>query len=447
MRRAMVSVVLALVLVGLCSITADAAKGRALSMRMLEKTLRERSSKQALKLCGITRLQGFIVDSGARDIILVGSVDPTYPTLHADDLVVAFRSAHMVYVQRKGNVRYFTPPGCSIDPDPKVLQQLRQVGRGAGSGDDRRQAVNREWEAVGKQPQKVRVLGVPFDSRFAKVMVDADYFMKSLSNGSVDLEIPGFVSLMSLGADQLKEALATGVQPNDMDHALNRFWFSPGEATYEENDGLVRLRECQVRLLTEEEFLTSMSEVKGKGKSSKLAQQFADAFTAKYSEISEARPVYKELQALFRFVAIANLVKEQKAISRSGHQFSYLLTNHKVQNVPVSRTLPGQTRIVEITEESQRQSGAAIRSLTLMSCGGVSMDVRARKVAPARQASAVVTAKPSGGGTVKADAPGTKKPAQDGAKSVTRPAQSLRKSVLTSRTSRSALSWDFPEMD
>ena len=37
----------------------------------------------------------------------------------------------------------------------------------------------------------------------------------------------------------------------------------------------------------------------------KAAREFAESFTAKYAEISEARPIYKELEGLFRFAGYA----------------------------------------------------------------------------------------------------------------------------------------------
>ena len=53
-------------------------------------------------------------------------------------------------------------------------------------------------------------MGVPFDTHFAKVMVNADYYMKRLVNGSVDLNVAGFRSLMSMSVDAGKKALAAG---------------------------------------------------------------------------------------------------------------------------------------------------------------------------------------------------------------------------------------------
>ncbi len=406
---------------------ADAAQGRAVSLRMLEKVLKEGTLKAAHTLCGITRVSGFVVDAKSKDIVLVGKVDPSCPALHADDFIVALRAANMLYARREGNTRYYTAPGCSIDPDPKTIRQLQQAQSRHDDSESGYQALIREWEAIGRQPQQVRVLGVPYDTRFASVMVDADYYMKRLSNGSVDLGIPGFTSVMAMNVEETKKEFRSGItsQPSN---SLNRFWFCPGESTYEENDGFVMLKECKVRLLTEEEFLTAAGQVKGKGKPSACASRFASGFSTHYQAIAEARPIYRELESLFRFSAIANLLRDTKASSRSGNSLSYLLSGYKVRKVSVSRTLPGITRVVELNDEQEVGGGKVIRYSVLMTCGGVEMDVRPRKVS-----SAPAVRKGSGG----AGASGGKKPSSP----------SLGKTVLSGRKSPGAIYWDFPLPD
>lgn len=400
---------------------AQADQGRAVSLKMLAHTLKNGTSKQALMLCGITRLSGFVIDPKSKDIILIGKVDPSYPGLQTDDFVVALRYAHMIYAKREGNVRYYTPPGCSIDPDPKIIQQLRQVGRGRESGDGDRKATAKQWESIGRQPQKVRVLGVPFDTHFAKVMVDADYYMKRLSNGSVDLSIDGFTGLMPMHIAQAKANLFSETLLTEPQHSLNRFWFCPGEATYEEDEGLLLLRNCQVKLLSEEEYLTSVGEIQGLGRASPIAQRFAESFTTKYHKIAAVRPVYKELEALFRFTALANLIKEKNALSRSGNPLLYLLSQHKIKNVPVSRMVPGQTRVLEVQDKKQTSNGSEVRYITLMSCGGVNMNIRPKRI--------------------------ISRSSERGGKRVTKPQASLRNRVLTNRASRNSLYWDFAMPD
>lgn len=399
---------------------AQAVQGRAVSLKMLEKVLKDGTSKQAHTLCGLTRVSGFVVDPKARDIIIVGKVDPSYPALQVDDLAVALRSASRLYARTEGNVRYYTSPGCSIDPEPETIRQLQRAGSGRGSGETDLQASAAEWERIGRQPQKVRVMGVPFDTHFAKVMVDADYYMKRLANGSVELGIPGFTSVTAMRVEETRQEFRSGAESSGPQSTLNRFWFCPGETTYEDGDGLVMLKECRVKLLTEEEFLSARGEVKGFGRPSAHASRFADAFTAQYQAISEVRPIYRDLESLFRFYAIADLVRETNAMSRSGNKLSYLLAGHRVKNVPVSRAVPGQTRVVELRDERETSYGSLVQYVTLMSCGGVDMDVRPRKVTPGRTVSSTGSTGGSKTRTV-----------------------SLGKTVLASRKTSADVYWDY----
>lgn len=416
-KPAAILAALAVISMFLFDCSAQAASGRAISLKMLEKVLKDGSSRQALTLYGVTHVSGFVVDTGSKDIILIGRVDSARPALHADDFIVALRAANMLYARREGNVRYFSPPGCSIDPDPETIRQLQRVGRGPdGRWNDIRSSAS-AWEQIGRRPQKVRVMGVPLDTRFAKVMVDADYYMKRLSNGSVHLGIPGFDSLTSMRVEDVRAALRSGAESAEPESSLNRFWFCPGEVSYEESDGAVILRECRVVLLTEEEYLSAVGEVKGLGRSSTYAARFADAFTEHYQSIAAARPIYRELESLFRFCAIANLMADTRAASRAGLKMSHLLSGHRVKTVPVSRAVSGQTHVVELTDETETEYGAIVRRVLLMSCGGVNMDVRPKKLAPAAPATGGKTAKPQ--------------------------LRSTRKAVITSRPSSSAVYWDY----
>ena len=425
-----------MIIVGTCR----GATNRAVSLKVLESVLKSGQSAQASHLCGITRISGYIVDKKNKDIILFGQVDPDYPTLYLDDFVVALRNSRMVYARLKGRTYYYSAPGCSIDPNPKILRELQQLSEKIGgiNDPDKKRNAFEEWKAIGGSPQKVRVMGVPLDTRFAKVMVDADYYMKRLVDGSEKLDIPGFISLMDMSIKESELQLQSGDADDLRGGSISRFWFCPGESTFDEDDDATFLTSCKVKLLTEEEFLTEKDSIAGMGRQNPMARKFADSFSAHYQEIAAQRSIYKEMEGLFRFVAIANLMRDQKATSSAGCKLSYLGGSYKVGSVPTSRTLPGITSVKVITNEEKTEIGRSVSYLWHMSCGGVSMDVHPKRIRATRTVTTSSKTSESKRGVAKA---GGTKPAVAAAKAKS----TMKKAVLTARKSSTELYWDFPE--
>ncbi|MCX6374789.1 MAG: hypothetical protein NTU88_01900, partial [Armatimonadetes bacterium] len=64
--------------------SSEAAAGRAVSLTALETRLRSSRSSEVARLCGITRISGYITDSSAHDIVLIGEVEPDRPALYLD---------------------------------------------------------------------------------------------------------------------------------------------------------------------------------------------------------------------------------------------------------------------------------------------------------------------------------------------------------------------------
>jgi len=422
-----------------------AKPGRAVSLNALAAAMKSgQMTAQAESLCGITRVTGYVIDKKSRDIVLVGAVDASLPALHLDDFVVAMRNAWIIYGKTIGRVRYYSDPGCSIDPDPRVLGRLRDLQSVPVdfSSESSMQAAADRWHEIGHQPQNVRVTGVPFDSRFAKTMVDADYYMKRLVNGSVKLDIDGFESLSDLHAAARREQVRGKLNPGDHETSMNRFWFSPGETTYEQQEGAVVLRTCQVKLLTEEEFLNSRGGISGKGRPDPLADRFAWSFTEHYDEIAVQRPIYRQLQGLFAFVAIARLLKADRADRLAPGAFSYFLKAHKVAVVPVSRQVNGLTAVRRIEDAVDTPQGRRTIVMIQSSCGGVSMSVRPKRINSTTAAGSPAATKPAiHVNTPVEPAPSAKTTsAKPGIKPPTKP--SLAKAVLSARKSPKSLSWD-----
>ena len=367
-----------------------------------------------MELAGITRLTGYLVDEKTRDVIVLGEVAEDAPALHVEDFAVAFRSAWLKYATRHGHTIYYQDPGCSIDPDAAVVQQLSEIAPQRVSDE-----TMDEWCDICDQPQRVRVMGAPFDSRFAQVMVDADYLMKQLADGSEQLEIPGFTSLGDMRYAAAREALSKDRMPRATGISVNRFWFYPGKAKFYERDGVTTIQECPVTLLTEEQHLTREG-LTGLRRPDPQALQFAKGFSAHYDEIAQARPVYRELDGLFRMAALAKLAKYDGV--QAG--LDYLMNRYPLPKVKVERTLPGVSRVQTVERRRDVEGGYESVRMWLPSCGGVNMGY---KIGPDNYKRT----------TPRSDA------VKKGRRQAPAQPSGRKKAVLKARPSPDALAWDM----
>jgi len=357
-------------------------KGRAISLKVLQQQVKDFQGKGSMpttlyQLCGITQIHGYMVDEANKDIILIGSIERDKPPLYLDDFVIAMRNAWMKYAELKGNTNYYSNPGCSIDPEPAVMGKLDEIGNRLKESQtlDQTEAVIRQWESVCDAPQKVRVMGIPFNSHFAWVMVKADYDMKKIADGTDELNLLCFSTLADLQMEEAKKQHIHGHAPSGTTEGMNRFWFSPGEYRFLEDDNAVMIETCKVKLLTEEEHLTSKGDIAGKGRPNPVAEKFVNDFSDFYHEVAVQRPIYQELENLFRFVALAKAMKLKAPHEQVGLSLEYLLEQYPVSGKKVETSLPGRSNVNRYKRQMQSVEGSQVSQLWLPSCGGVSMDV------------------------------------------------------------------------
>ncbi len=355
---------------------------RAVSLKVLQKKVKECRSllkcpPEVRHLAGITSINGYVLDNANHDVILFGEVDSSLPPLNLEDFVIALRNAWMKYAERKGNTIYYSHPGCSIDPDPKVMARLQEIAKQAlgGSSPDSVEKGIGQWREVCGNPQEVRVLGIPFDSRFAWAMVKADYDMKRLVDGSDSLAIPEFSSLTDMTLDRIKEDMSQGRSSSIPLAAMNRFWFYPGENRYLEDEGVVEIDQCPVVLLTEAEYLNQRGQITGSGEGSPLAVEFTRSFSARYADIARERPIYKDLENLYRLVALAKIMKFKDVFQKAGLDVDVLLKDCTLPETPVQRELPGLCNVKKFEQRRDLKNGYEIAQLWLPSCGGVGIDI------------------------------------------------------------------------
>ncbi len=366
--------------------------GRAISLNMLQEHAEKCSDTAQCPgydtFFGLTKIIGFIIDPAARDLIIVGQIDPSLPTLYTEDFAVALRNVWMKYAERRGNTTIYTNLGCSIDPDPRIVGKLQELGVESMSNSSHSQVEDfiQEWHSVCRSPQEVRVLGMPFNTRFAKVLVQADYDMKRLADGSDALDVDGFTSLSEKTLDKYKAHVLGGGAGEFPMSFLNRFEFVPSECPFHREKGGFFLDDCPVKLVTEEEYLQKSGTISGTGQANPLAQQFCDEFTTAYAEVARKRPIYAELEGLFRFAALAKLIHhKQDELEKSGVDLSYFLETYPVAEETVDSTLDGISNVQEFQHREELENGFQEWSIWLPSCGGVSIVYQLGKNLIARQ--------------------------------------------------------------
>jgi hypothetical protein len=270
-------------------------------------------------LAGLTRVQYLFVDEVARDILLAGpatgwryderqravSNGDGSPLLHLDDLVVLMRAfaatEHAVF-------------GCQINPRPDRMAAVRQLSEETATGGGLTPGstsgyVDRVRQTLGEQD--VVVYGVPPGSRVARVLVEADYRMKLLGVGRLNIgaPVPGYFDYLDDKALELLQPLS----------AL-RWWMSmkydsivhtPDHAAFE-------LVGSSVLVQSEDEFITAQGLRAPTGKADEPNRKFAAMFTRSFPAIARRDVAFAELQNVFDLALVAALIRKHNSLARIG---------------------------------------------------------------------------------------------------------------------------------
>jgi Protein of unknown function (DUF1598) len=270
-------------------------------------------------LAGMTRLQYVFIDPAGDDVILAGPAEgwkqlPTgevvgaksgRPVLHLDDLVVALRYAFT----EKARPSFI---GCSIDPTPEGLRSyaahLRRIGR-----IDRtrlRETFAGMERAMG--PQAVSLYGVDGSSRFALMLVAADYRLKRLSMGHDPSPVKGVVNYLDLAARRG----VPRVQPQ------HRWWFNaeydairhtPDELAFELVGQGVKVATERADLSTKKSPNASRKGALSRNERRQshvapAARQLTESLTKHFPELAAKVPVFAELQNAIALSVAAELI-------------------------------------------------------------------------------------------------------------------------------------------
>lgn len=303
------------------------SKRRVISLRGLAELLRGLQDKAALPdevrfLAGLQRVEYVLVYPDLNDIVLVGfgegwKVDDRgnvvgattgRPVMELDDLIVALRTAEGA---ARGGIQ------CSIDPTKEGLARIQQMAPRFSIPNLDPRAVAPEVErALGAQT--ISFHGIPPTSRFAHILLAADFRMKRIAMKFEPTPVRGLPSYL----DMVKSGVHA-VLPN----MLPRWWLTTNyEPLLTDNDGLAwQLRGPGVKAMTEDDFLGADGERRRTGKSSAAALKWADQMTRKYDELSLKEPIFGELRNCMDLAVIAALIFKENLAAKAGLDWGALL--------------------------------------------------------------------------------------------------------------------------
>ncbi|HPP51361.1 MAG TPA: DUF1598 domain-containing protein [Thermoguttaceae bacterium] len=300
------------------------SKRRYISLTRLEQALADRQgvlTDEMRYLAGLLRVQYVFYYPETKDIVIAGPAegwmeDPAgrivgistqRPVCQLEDLVVALR---LFGPDKKKSNPVIS---CSIDPTPEGLAAMQRVLRQMGSqlpGPPTpaiaNQIASSLQESLGLQD--ITINGVPAETHFAHVLVEADYRMKLIGIGLEEppVQMASFVQMVNPGQ----------VSRN----ALFRWFFVPDyQCVRVSEDGLaMKLEGDGVKLVGEDELVTSEGSRQTTGAASRASQMFTTTFTKKYPELAERSPVFAQLRNLIDMTVAAAFIQQQDYYTKAG---------------------------------------------------------------------------------------------------------------------------------
>ncbi|MCH8828697.1 MAG: DUF1598 domain-containing protein [Planctomycetes bacterium] len=303
-------------------------------------------------LDGMVKLRFIFIDPEKKDLIIAGPAETWdagnsfrprgkrtgRPILQLDDLVVALRN-----LGPGGRSNAF---GCTLVPAAgaagrvAALQaKVRRVRPGSQS-----RIIAALKEAIG--PLQAKFFGIPADTRFAFVCVEADYLMKRISLG---LDRPAVSGLRSY------------LDRSSGGSLFNRFWFT---ANYPPlivaADGLAfEIPQTGLKILASDSPTQT-------GTNNPAARQFAVEFTQKMAKLESAVPAFADLHNLADLAILAALIRSDRLHEKAGWNLSAAVkpSAYRVTKIPV----PKQADTLVAFKKKGRR--------TVTVAGGVQLSVR-----------------------------------------------------------------------
>jgi Protein of unknown function (DUF1598) len=272
-------------------------------------------------MAGLQRIDYVFVDPDRKDLIIAGpaegfapdstgrvvGVSTGHPPLRLDHLINALRA-----LQSGDNI------GCSIDPVDKNLRETVRYIR-TNSTPASRPVARSRFGVMAKilGMQNIRVWGVPAESHFGQMMVEADYRMKRISMGLERPGVRGFHSHLSLLG-------RTG-------NSMQRWWFVPlYDAFLTTADGnAFQLAGQRLQLLSQEELPTGTGQRVDSATTRLSTKNYAKHFTQMFPKLAEKVPVFAELQNLVDAAVVAAIFRQKRLPEKVGWKMPLFLDKER----------------------------------------------------------------------------------------------------------------------
>jgi hypothetical protein len=308
---------------------AQPSKSRKISLPRLEKAVLAKggaATDEMRYLAGLLRIRHVYLYPESGDIVIEGPAEGWVtdlagrvvglrsgrPVVQLQDLAVALRA----YPPGAPGVR---TNGCSLDPTEAGLADMQRFLNSVPSnfpGGSQQTVAYRILTGLQTSlgMQEISITGVPPDTHFAQVMVEADYRMKLIGIG---LEQPP-VRMVSF-VEKVKPATVSR-------NALFRWYFVPDyQCVRQSDDGLaMELVGDGVKLIGEDELVTAAGGRKALTRANLASQVFTTGFTRHYPQLAERSPVYAELRNLIDLVVAAAYVQQQDYYGKAGWSMEFL---------------------------------------------------------------------------------------------------------------------------
>ncbi len=306
---------------------AEATELRMVSLRGLQDAIRQSQADgqelpDAIRfLAGLTRIEYVLVYPERNDLVLAGPAEPWtirqdgsvvgarsgQPTLQLEDLMVALQS---VETARDGGI------SCSIEPTAEGRQRLNNLLRRITlrPGQNPQQLEPAMRQAFG--PQLIKLHGMPTDSRFAHVMVAADFEMKRLAMNLTDSPVAGLPSYLELARNESQSAATNP-----------RWWLACNyDALSRTEDRLSwRIDGAGVKTMTELDRVAADGAVERTGRQDRTAAKWAELMTAHYNELADSEAVFGDLRNVIDMSVVATLIVQESLAQRAGCPLDTLL--------------------------------------------------------------------------------------------------------------------------